>query len=66
MNYEEIDKTVIKKHKIAEEQSDYHYWRKQSPQARLAALERIRSEYNNWKYRDKQGFQRVYRIIKQK
>ena len=66
MTYKEIDKTVVKKYLIAEQESDYVYWCKQSPQARIAALENIRTEYNKWKYNDKQGFQRVYRIIKQK
>ena len=61
-----IDKSVIKKIKIDEEKSDYEYWSRQSSAARLDALETIREEYNNWRYHDQPGFQRVYRVIKQK
>jgi hypothetical protein len=52
-------------------ESDFAYWQKQSYEARLAALEEIRSEYQAWidsQQKDKTvaqpGFQRVYRIIK--
>mgnify|MGYP000879152080 CR=1 FL=1 len=27
---------------------------------------KIKEEYNNWKFNDKQRFQRIYRVIKQK
>jgi hypothetical protein len=42
---------------------DVHYWRQQTPQARLAALEEIRREYHRWKYGAEPRLQRVYRII---
>ncbi|HEY0457773.1 MAG TPA: hypothetical protein VGC97_01400 [Pyrinomonadaceae bacterium] len=58
---------VVTKTKIGEEQSDFAYWQTKSYAERLAALEEIRREYNNWKYTDaEQRFQRVYRIVKLK
>ncbi len=60
-----IDKKQIRKIKIEEQANDYAWWCQQSHEARLAALESIRTEFNNWKYHDQQGFQRVYRVIKQ-
>jgi len=61
-----MEKRYIKKIPIEQEGNDFDYWKTQSYEQRLAALEEIRTEYNNWKYNDKSGFQRVYRIIKQK
>jgi len=61
-----LNRSVIKKIKLTEEKSDYSYWANQSVDARFDALESIREEYNNWKFHDQQGFQRVYRVIKQK
>ncbi len=46
-------------------QSDFQYWQQQSPDNRLRTLEEIRQEYNHGRYDHQQGFQRVYRIIKQ-
>ena len=46
--------------------SDFNYWQNQSVEKRLLTLEEIRQEYNGWFYDNKQGFQRVFRIIKQK
>ena len=65
------DKTkAIKKHlnivKMGEEKSDFVFWKKQTFEQRLRALEEIRSEYNKWRYGVGQEFQRVYRVIKQK
>lgn len=60
-----IEKTVRKINKNSS-QSDYWYWKDQSYEKRLQALEEIREEYNKWKYADKPGFQRVYKIIKRK
>ncbi len=59
-----VDRTAIKKIRMNEEKSDYSYWRSQSYEARLNALESIREEFNKWKYHDQQRLQRVYRIIK--
>jgi len=61
-----INKTIIKKIKLTNENSDHGYWINQSVESRLDALESIRDEYNNWKYNDQPRFQRVYRVIKQK
>ena len=58
---------VVKKTSMGEEKSDFAYWRTKSYAERLAALEEIRREYNNWKYSDaEQRFQRVYRITQLK
>jgi hypothetical protein len=58
---------VVTKTKIGEEKSDFAYWQTKSYAERLAALEEIRREYNNWKYTDaEQRFQRVYRVVKLK
>lgn len=55
-----ITKTTIKAAK-----SDVAYWRSQPYEARLAALESIRSEYHQWKYNAEPRLQRIYRIVKQ-
>ncbi|NER19217.1 MAG: hypothetical protein F6J86_13870 [Symploca sp. SIO1B1] len=44
--------------------SDLAYWRSQPYIVRLAALETIRREFNQWKYHAEPGFQRVYTIVK--
>lgn len=66
MKTEAIEK-VVTKTKIGEEKSDFAYWQTKSYAERLAALEEIRREYNNWKYTNaEQRFQRVYRVVKLK
>lgn len=59
---------MIKKHivrtAIEAQGSDFAFWQTQPPQARLAALEEIRQEYNRWRYGARQRFQRVYRLVK--
>lgn len=58
---------VATKIPLDEQKSDFSYWKTKSYAERLAALEEIRLEYNNWKYTDaEQKFQRVYRIVKLK
>ena len=57
--------TVITRLKITDKQSDFLWWQEQSYTDRLAALEVIRREYNQWKYDHQQGFQRFYRVLKQ-
>lgn len=52
---------IVKKN---EKNDDFIFWQSQSYEKRLEALESIREEYNNWKYGNQQGFQRVYRVIK--
>lgn len=61
-----VDKSTSKKIKLIDQKGDYAYWVKQSFASRLEALESIREEFNSWKFDDQQGFQRVYRVIKQK
>lgn len=57
---------VVTKTNLAKK-SDFSYWRTKGYAERLAALEEIRREYNDWKYTDaEQRFQRVYRIVKLK
>jgi hypothetical protein len=60
-----VDRTIFKKFKIEEAENDFIYWQSQPYTKRLETLESIRQEYNLWKYDNQQGFQRVYRIIKQ-
>ncbi|MFO7557643.1 MAG: hypothetical protein R6X10_02345 [Desulfobacterales bacterium] len=56
---------VIKKYKFNEQPKDFVFWQSRPYEERLEALEQIRKEYNSWRYDAEQGFQRVYRIIKQ-
>ena len=55
---------VIKKYKINEQPNDFEFWQSKSYEERLNALEKIRKEYNLWRYNAEQGFQRIYRIVK--
>ncbi len=55
---------VVKKTTLKPSKSDIAYWRSQPYEARLAALESIRSEYHQWKYNAEPRLQRVYRIVK--
>ncbi len=60
-----ISKTIriVKKN---EQKSDYAFWKTQSYEARLQALEQIRKEYNSRKYGTERKFQRVYKVVKRK
>lgn len=60
-----MDRTAVKKVKLNVPHSDFTFWQRQSYEMRLATLEEIRQEYIKWAYDSKQGFQRVYTIIKQ-
>lgn len=57
-------KKVWSKTRLGEEEPDFVYWRTQSYEARLAALEQIRQEYHAWRYGAEPRFQRVYQIVK--
>lgn len=57
---------VVKKYQMNEQPSDFAFWQTRSYAERIEALEEIRKEYNQWRYHAEQGFQRVYRVIKQK
>jgi hypothetical protein len=61
-----IDKKSVHIVKKKDQKSDFAFWQTQSYLTRLETLENIRQEYNSWKYGNKQGFQRVYSIIKRK
>lgn len=55
---------IVTKYRLGEQPNAAAYWRTQSYQARLEALEQIRQEYIRWKYDADPGFQRVCNIIK--
>ena len=64
-----MELTVIKHIKIVrknQDNSDALFWKAQSYEGRLIALEEIRTEYHQWKYNDQPRFQRVYRITQRK
>ncbi len=50
---------------LKSKKKDALYWRSQSYQIRLSALEQIRQEYHQYKYNAEPRFQRVYTIVKQ-
>lgn len=56
---------VVTKVRLGSEEKASKYWRTQSYQARLTALEQIRQEYHHWKKNAQPGLQRVYTIVKQ-
>jgi hypothetical protein len=61
------DRKILKvgnKFRLGEEPKAFEYWRAQSYQDRLEALEQIRQEYHHWKYNAQPRFQRVYKVIK--
>ena len=59
-----LDKTRVAKYKKGEEPNDVLYWLSRPAIDRILTLERIRQEYNLWKYGTESGFQRVYRVVK--
>ena len=59
-----IDKKVIRKINKNDLKSDFSFWKTQPFEQRLKTLEEIRQEYIEWKYDNKQGFQRVYSVTK--
>lgn len=59
-----MNKKVVNKIKMSEQQTDFAYWQTQSYQQRLEALEQIRSEYILWKYHVEPRFQRVCDVIR--
>ena len=63
MNRHRKIQPVVTISRIGEEPSDTAFWRKQTPQARLAALEEIRREYHGWKHGAEPRLQRVYRVV---
>ena len=61
-----IDKTQVKIVKKGQEEDDIFFWLERMPIERILALETIRQEYNQWKYGNQQGFQRIYKVAKRK
>ncbi len=61
-----MNKQAIKKSKIQEQETDFKFWQTQSYEARLEALEQIRTDYILWKYHVEPRFQRIYRVVKLK
>ncbi len=57
-------KHIVRKVKLQEQGSDFAYWQTQPPQARLAALEQLRREYNLLRYGAEPRLQRVHSIVK--
>jgi len=52
---------IVKK---GEDNSNLLYWISLTGVERLKELEDLREQYNQWRYGTEQGFQRVYRIVK--
>ncbi len=48
------------------EEWDLQQYRSMTPEQRLDILQYLREEYYKFKNEDRKGFQRVYRIVKQK
>jgi predicted Fe-S protein YdhL (DUF1289 family) len=48
------------------EERDIQQYKSMTPEERLDILQRLREEYYIFKNESRKGFQRVYRIIKQK
>ena len=60
-------KNHLKKLTLEEaEQSDIQYWKSRSPEEKLDTLQYLREIYYSVKNESRKGFQRVYRVIKQK
>ncbi len=56
---------IARSFKEAEER-DIREYKSMTPEERLDILQRLREEYYIFKNESRKGFQRVYRIIKQK
>ncbi len=61
-----IAKVVARRSLHDKDLAEIEFWQSQSPQERIAALEQIRSEYQQWRYGAQPRFERVYTIIKRK
>ncbi len=59
---------VIQKYNSFEDadKAEVHFWKNLEPRRKLEILEEIRLRYMEITGEGKQGFQRVYRIVKQK
>ncbi|OHD24288.1 MAG: hypothetical protein A2086_01285 [Spirochaetes bacterium GWD1_27_9] len=57
---------IIKVKKMNEKNEDYKYWLNVSVEERFSEVENIRKEYHGENYESQYGFQRFYRVVKQK
>ena len=64
--------SVVRITSLSQQGNDFAYWQTQSYEKRIEALEEIRNEYKQWDNSSQgdlkhvqQGFQRVFRIVKQ-
>jgi len=48
------------------EQEDIRYWKSKSPEEKLDAVQELREIYYEINHESRKGFQRIYRVIKQK
>jgi hypothetical protein len=62
VNFE--NRPAIRIYKKGEELDDVLYWLSRPPAERIRALLEIRKQYNDWKYRTGQEFQKVIQIVK--
>jgi len=61
-----MDKTVRKINLKDSDRYDIMYWKTQTPEYKLAIVQELRETYYVFKNESRKGFQRIYRIIKQK
>jgi hypothetical protein len=48
---------------LKQQSNDFNYWQTQTYQQRLQALEEIRQEYHQWKYKNVESrLQRIYTV----
>lgn len=59
-----LDKKAVHKYNLGEEPKDFEYWLTQPPEKRIAAIEALRLQYYGPDV-FKQGFQRIYTVVKQ-
>jgi hypothetical protein len=57
---------VVTRRSLRAKNNDLAFWQRMSPEARIAALEEMRQQYNDWVYGAKSRLQRVYTIVKRK
>ena len=58
-----IDRTFVRKGKIKKQGNDFLYWQLQPYEVRLAMVDKLRLEYNTWKYGAEQGFFRLVETL---
>lgn len=60
-------KLFVRKLSLEEaERSDIEYWKAKTPEEKLDTLQYLREVYYTIKNESRKGFQRLYRVIKQK